>query len=235
MAIFRLVNNVPDAYTTTSRDFQMLCNLFDAMNQGVKYDIDTLPTVNDTRFIRDILLPKLSTKLGFRPNIEIPTEVLRLLLISYPYFIKYKGSARGIRETALTFLKSQGINGAVEVEVFNTETIHEPYQDTSHSFITYLIKLNLESDVINLDILDEVFRYILPTGYIVRYVFENTPNIETTNVVLKDSKGSEVVSSYKTLSSLNHIATEIDTEEYPNVGIQELTTLIQEVNGDGSN
>ena len=95
--------------------------------------------------------------------------------------------------------------------------------------------MNLESDVINLDILDEVFRYILPTGYIVRYVFENTPNIETTNVVLKDSKGSEVVSSYKTLSSLNHIATEIDTEEYPNVGIQELTTLIQEVNGDGSN
>lgn len=196
MAKFRLAENVPEVYTNTSRDFQMMCNLFDAMNMGVKYDIDTIPTVTDTRFMRDSLLPLLKTTFGFNTNLEIPTEVLRIILISYPYFIKYKGCLRGIQEAALAFLKSQNIKGDVSVEVFNASTIEDRYSDRSDSIETYIVKLNLESAVVNIDILDEVFKYILPTGYLVRYVFDVRPSGLTTDIQYSDS----VISKHSDLS-----------------------------------
>ena len=59
--IFRLQENVPDVYARKSRDFQLLCNVFDILQGGIKYDIDTITSVVDTRYCSERLLPLLQS------------------------------------------------------------------------------------------------------------------------------------------------------------------------------
>ena len=62
MAIFRLQSNVPEIYINESRDFQLLCRLYDCVLGGVKLDIDTLENIIDTRSCNSILLQLLELK-----------------------------------------------------------------------------------------------------------------------------------------------------------------------------
>ena len=40
--MLRLENNTPSIYCQKSRDFQLFCRLYDVVNNGVKFDIDSI-------------------------------------------------------------------------------------------------------------------------------------------------------------------------------------------------
>ena len=41
----RLTENVPDIYVKESRDFQLLCRLYDMTHQDIRYHIDTMTEI----------------------------------------------------------------------------------------------------------------------------------------------------------------------------------------------
>ena len=92
--MFRLQNNTPSYYVNNSRDFQLFCRLYDYINNGVKFDIDSIININDPLKINDRLLNLYGSKVGFFTNKNINTNVLRRILKAFPYLIKYKGTKK---------------------------------------------------------------------------------------------------------------------------------------------
>lgn len=179
MAVFRLQEHVPDVYARKSRDFQLLCNVFDCMNNAVKYDIDSIRDVTDTNLCNDRLLNLLQTKLGFFTNKHMNSDTQRIILKAFPYMIKNKGSTKGIKQAIYTFLKTQGVNGVVTVQVINRENVNKMVDNKSVNTIanTYVVELGMQTRVLDTTILTEILKYIIPAGYIVRYSFNNEQKV----------------------------------------------------------
>ena len=166
MKKFRLQNNVPDVYVKQSRDFQLMCNLFDLMNNGVKFDIDTIRSLSDTQFCRDSMMTYLQHKLGLHMDASVTDDTLRMILKCFPYLVRKKGSREGIIAAVCVFLTAVHSDGKYEVEITNVpSTVSAAKGD-------YSILITVETNrVENVDILDQILKYILPTGYKIDYDF----------------------------------------------------------------
>lgn len=159
----RLQDNVPYVYPNESRDFQLLCRLFDGVNNSVISDIDSMTNIIESKNCNSVALGLLATKLGFFPKHELNSDELRTVLDAFPYIVRYKGSRRAIEESVSVFLKVNHINSGAYVEIVNKNQ-----EDPEES---YVVRIGLESRFRDVRVLDELFRYILPTGYRVEYFF----------------------------------------------------------------
>ena len=90
--MFRLQEHMPDVYVNESRDFQVLCRLYDFLFNGIKFDIDSIININDAFKINERLLPLLAIKEGFFTDVQFDSKTLRYILKAFPYIIKYKGT-----------------------------------------------------------------------------------------------------------------------------------------------
>ena len=150
--MFRLQNNTPEAYTNNSRDFQLFCRLYDTINNGVRFDINTMTNILDPLQINDRMLNLLCTKMGFFTRENIPDNVLRVILDSFPYAVKYKGSVRGIKYAVSSILKLEGTFEDPEVIIDNEN---------------YTIQIYTAVKIKNKKALQEYLKYIIPLGYTV--------------------------------------------------------------------
>ena len=116
MAFMRLQDNVPSVYVNDSRDFQLLCRLYDCVNNAVMSDIESMPNILVSKDCNSTMLDHLATKVGFFSKHNITNEDLRYIVDAFPYIIKYKGSRRSIEEAINVFLKINNINSDVYVE-----------------------------------------------------------------------------------------------------------------------
>ena len=163
-------NRVPDNYFNESRDFQLLCNIYDSLDMGVKFDIDSILNLTSTQFIHENALPHLQTKLGFFTDLKINGEKLRTILKGFPYLLKYKGSKEGIVKCINLFLNASNIERVSNVDITNKKI---KMTDTG-AFINqdiYYVNVNLKSEILDVTLLDEMLKYIIPAGYGVNYVF----------------------------------------------------------------
>lgn len=149
--MFRLQDNVPQIYVEESRDFQLFCRLYDCINNGVKYDIDSMITLLDPMLCKDRILDLLATKVGFFHNFYIESNILRYIISAFPYILKNKGSKKGIKEAVCTILRAEGQFEIPQIDINNI----------SHDIKIELSKTNIK----NKKALDEVLKYILPIGY----------------------------------------------------------------------
>lgn len=169
MATFRTQDHVPDVYTRKSRDFQLFCNLFDCVNGGIKYDIDSILDIVDTNQCNERLLPYLQTKIGFWTKVKISAENLRIILKGFMYAVRNKGSITGVERAVQIFLKIAKIDTNVHIEVINESETQEPYT----------IIIGTEERLGDTTILDEILKYIIPAGYNYRYMFYADTSFET--------------------------------------------------------
>ena len=202
MALMRIQNSVPEIYENSSRDFQLISRLYDTVFCGVKYDIDSMINIIDTSEIKSSILQLLQGKLGFFTDANIQDDYLRKILIVFPELIKYKGCKKGIDKAINLFMHLQ------------------------HKIIDYLILdyisedgdlyIILNTPISNLTLLDEILKYILPTGISVKYIsalktdnsFElgehisilNTNSIVDSNIKIKLSEFGE-----KGATNINYI------------------------------
>lgn len=213
---FRIRNNVPDVYVKQSRDFQLMCDLFDLVNNGVKFDIDTIMDLSDTELCRESMLPYLQKKLGFNLSKEITSENLRKILKSFPYLVNYKGSKMGIEKAIALFLH------VIYSDCAHTVTI---YNNVSSDSILgpYVINVELKDRVLKqLHILQDLLKYIVPCGYKVHYDLQyyvddmkthihpkNTVNI----IVVDEDFGSAVRKAYAEVKKSEN-STENSNETY---------------------
>ena len=156
--LFRLQDNTPTAYTEDSRDFQLMLRLYDCVNNGVKYYIDSIIDSLNTDLCSSELLVLLKTKIGFFSNVEFTDRETRFILKSFPYIMKYKGSEEGIKRAVRVFMAAEGISASNNIFIDSEK--HE-------------IEIFMESPLVSTKALEEILRYIIPTGYIVSIVFGN--------------------------------------------------------------
>lgn len=197
MSIFRLSNNVPDVYVKQSRDFQLMCNLFDLMNNGVKFDIDTISSLSDTLTCRDSMMTYLQHKLGFYMDAGATDETIRMILKCFPFIVKKKGSKAGIIAALCLFLTAMHSDGEQSVSIVNVNP-------TSPDKVAgnYIIAMTVETNKVeHADVLDQLMRYILPAGYKISYDFVTAVDKLKINtcgrdeiriVVVSDTSGSVV-------------------------------------------
>ena len=155
--MFKTRDNVPEIYVDKSRDFQLLCRLKDLIQGGVKYNIDSLRHTSNTLEINNTLLPLLKSKLGFFEQDELDETQLRYLLNAFPYIVRNKGSKRGIEYAVYLWFRMYQLRG----ELLDINIDNDNYE----------IIISIETLPTSTAILDAVFKYILPTGYIVTYNF----------------------------------------------------------------
>ena len=179
MAVFRLQEHVPDVYPRKSRDFQLLCNVFDCMNGGVKFDIDSIRDTIDTDLCNERVLNFLQTKLGFFTNKNMNTTTQRLILKAFPYLVKNKGSRKGIEQAIQVFLKTQGVTGNISVHTINKQKVLDSNTGLNKLENVYIIELGIQTKLLDTMILDEILKYIIPAGYIVKYSFYQSYSIDT--------------------------------------------------------
>ena len=179
MNIFRIQEHVPDVYPRKSRDFQLICNVFDCLQGAVKYDIDAIRDISNTDLCNQRVLNYLQTKLGFFTEVKMSSETQRIILKAFPYVVRNKGSRRGIEQAIQLFLKTQHVSGEIKVTVTNKEKTNGINDQLNTIENVYVVQVAISTKLLDIIILDEILKYIIPAGYRINYIFYNPLKLDT--------------------------------------------------------
>lgn len=213
--MIKIRNNVPDVYVRKSRDFQLLCNVFDCMNMAVKFDIDSIDNLTNTALCNENVLPLLQNNLGFFTNLNLTGKDLRTILKSFPYLIRNKGTVTGIKQAIQLFLKVVDTDRATNIEIINNKT-HRTALNYNITDLLYVVNINIKNNIIDTTILTEILKYIIPAGYAIKYHFYRDNNItnkvfarDVINIIFVNSnenRGTLSVNSSSDTNSVNDVA-----------------------------
>ena len=172
--MFRVQDNVPEVYINESRDFQILARLSDVLFSGMKYDIDSMVNILDATLARDTMLELMCTKIGFFPRVHIDANVLKYIIASFPYIIKYKGTLKGIQYAVNAILKAENNPDAIGVP--KVIPVAAASNDEGSAQFPYTIYIYTTVQLYNKLALKEVLRYVLPAGYNYQLLSYYDPN-----------------------------------------------------------
>ena len=173
MNLFRLQNNVPPIYVNESRDFQLLCRLYDSVDAGFKYDIDQITGILNPLVCRENLLPLLETKAGFFTDKMVNDVAVRYILAAFPDILKYKGSLKGVQYAINAFLKIYDIRTNIIIYTMDMES---PEVLISVDYYTIVIAVN--KTIKDIKILQELLKYVLPPGFRLQiYLYKDIENM----------------------------------------------------------
>ena len=154
--LLRLQNNTPPYYIENSRDFQLFCRVFDSVVNGFRFDIQTMTNVINVNQLSDRMLSLYASSVGFFTEKDIDAKVLRYILSAFPYIIKNKGTQLGIEQAVYTVLKAEN-----SVDMPFVEIINEGIDPENSYIINIYVPIKIYNDVA----LEELLKYVMPTGY----------------------------------------------------------------------
>ena len=161
--LFKLEENVPDIYVEMSRDFQLLCRVYDILvNSNIITQSKIRQQLNIDQ-IDDKLLKLLAGRLGFSSDNYIPTEVMRSILLQFPFMIKNKGTKVGIEQAIKSVIKQ-------------TSKVNSVYV-SDITIATGKINVTVESDdisAVDTSYLSDVLKYVVPVGCTVNVIISQT-------------------------------------------------------------
>ena len=169
--MIRYQEMVPDYYIEASRDFQVLCRMYDFALNSLKYNIDSMQQLTDTRKVKDTVLPLLGDKLGIYDKEAFSN---RQLLEALPIALKYKGSLKSVKVLLNAFLDSMDIfDNALALHSKDEESAAEISSFLNRDVKPYSIIIILSAfpSLTNLHILDTYLNMVIPSGLIVEYSF----------------------------------------------------------------
>ena len=169
--MFRLQEMVNDYYIEKSRDFQVLCRLYDFTLNAVKYNIDSMHTITDTRMAKDTILPLIGDKFGIYDKESYSN---RYLLEALPIALKYKGSLKAVNILINAFLDSEEIFDYVTAFISKDEESAKEISEILNRDVkpyTIVIFISDYPNMTNLHILNEYLKMVIPSGMIVEYMF----------------------------------------------------------------
>lgn len=175
--MIRTQEMVPDYYIEKSRDFQILCRLYDFIQNPVKYNTDTILNNTNTLKVKDTILPLVGDKFGINDK-EAVTN--RELLEALPNALQSKGSLKAVKTLIHAFLDSLNIfDYASAFYTTDEESAKKVSAILRREIKPYSIVIVLSSmpSMTNINIFDTYLRMVIPTGMIVEYMFGLTKNI----------------------------------------------------------
>lgn len=169
--MIRYQEMVPDYYIEASRDFQVLCRMYDFAMNSLKYNIDSIQNLTDTRNIKDTVLPLLGDKLGIYDKEAFAN---RQMLEALPIALKYKGSLKSVNILLNAFLDSMDVfDSALALHSKDEESAAEISEILNRPIGTYSIVIILSTfpSLTNLHVLNTYLNMVIPTGLVVEYAF----------------------------------------------------------------
>lgn len=160
MQTIRLQDLTPEVYTSESRDFQILCRLYDSIFNAIKYDTDSMKYLTDSRYIRSGVLPLLQTKLGFLTKKSLDDSAVRYVLRVFPELLRGKGSLSAIKKLLNMCLKINNIQGDFTISYSDSATVINGIVIDAHTVI-----IGLDTILKNTELINEIAKYILPAGF----------------------------------------------------------------------
>ena len=157
--LFKLEENVPDIYVEMSRDFQLLCRVYDIfVNSNIITQSKIRQQLNIDQ-IDDKLLKLVAGRLGFNGDNYIPTEVMRNILLQFPFMIKNKGTKIGIEQAIKSVIKQTSNVSDVSISNISSANI-----DAGEIDVTVMSD---DDSAVDTSYLSDVLKYVVPVGYIV--------------------------------------------------------------------
>lgn len=149
--MIRMQELTPEVYYNNSRDFQLLCHLFDLVLNSTKTEADILFNLPLSTNSPDQLLNLMSTTFGLRLDMTKYTAAqLRAICSVAPRLMKYKGSLQAVHYLVAALMR---VEGAAE-EYLIEQDMNDPYH----------ITISLPTQAKHKAILDEILPYITPAG-----------------------------------------------------------------------
>ena len=168
MALVKLTKKVPEVYVNESRDFQLILRMYSLVLNDILFSTKSMSLVNDTETTPSDVLNFLKSRIGFFTDKYIKTEELRKVLWSFPGLVREKGSINAIYHAVHLFLRIKHIKSPVYVEVENYTL--NTVDDTTTRIPSFNIYIYTNEKLEDTLILDELWRYLIPTGYNVHYM-----------------------------------------------------------------
>ena len=169
--MIRTQEMVPDYYVEQSRDFQVLCRLIDYTTNALKFNIDSMQNLTDTPYAKDTVLPLIGDKFGIYDKQSYSN---RQLLTALPSSLYYKGALKSISILLNAYLDSLDIfDYAIAYYSNNKRTARELTELLRQEIKPYTIVIILSTapSLVDLHVLDEYIKMVLPCGMIIKYIF----------------------------------------------------------------
>lgn len=221
---------VPDYYIEESRDFQVLCRLYDYTLNSLKFNIDTMQSLTNTKLVKDTVLPLVGDKFGIYDKHSYTN---RELLTALPSAVKNKGSLHSVKILLNAYLDSLNIfDYAVAYHSKDEESAKEVSSILNRDIKPYTIVIVLSTSptFVDLHVLDEFMKMVIPCGMIVEYVFGISKTIfdkfkYSENVFMYFVKGDEQ-GTVKSKSSKYYIVNDNNEETVQDKFIKKVTSDI---------
>ncbi len=169
--MLRTQNLVPEYYPEQSRDFQVLGRLYDYTLNALKFNVDTMTSITDTQHAKDTILPLIGDKFGIYDKQSYSN---RELLSALPNALFYKGSLKSVSILLNAYLDSLNIFDYAVAYHSKDEVSAKQISDMLSRNIkpyTIVIVLSIAPSLVELHVLNEYLRMILPCGMLIEYVF----------------------------------------------------------------
>lgn len=157
--MIRLKNSVPNVYSNASRDFQLLCHLFDIVLNDTKSKADDLyylPSGIDNQRVTEIL----ASTLGFTLKRNYDKDQLAALISILPALMRLKGTKRAVDLVGNALIKSSGLTGKGN---FVSE-LNGNYELTAY----------IPSEISDTTLFRDLLPYILPAGVSCKFLRNTT-------------------------------------------------------------
>lgn len=177
--MFRVQDNVPEVYVNYSRDFQLFCRLYDIIFTGIRYSIDSMEYLTDSKNYNVEVSELLQKKLGIFNSINVSDKELKYLIDAFPYIIRNKGNVYAIESILRVFQR-------ITADPSTTFTVDYTKFNVEHS-----IQIDVSNNIRHIDLIREVLQFIVPTGYTVT-INEVKISPMTTTIALENTTEIEM-------------------------------------------
>lgn len=161
--MIKTLDRVPYVYGEKSRDFQLISRIFDASFNTSKLAADTMLNNNGSENIDYRFVDLACKTIGFDYHGQYNTNELVAVVKSFKDLVRNKGTKYAIQKSIELLLNAQYIKSGYYLEWHNSDK--------------YVVIL-LPEGTTHTHLLDELFEYILPAGWLYSIVLKSVVQVD---------------------------------------------------------
>ena len=201
----------PEVYYKNSRDFQILGRICEILYNYILMNVDNmlgLPVSDNTN---PILLELALLTIGFDRHHNYTNVDLVKLSEIFKYIMKIKGTKVAIEEIVYLLLRSQSIEE--EEFILNIHSLLGRFRNTNDDI--FVIDLYVSNKLKDIVLIEDVFDYILPAGFIYHIYLSSTFRRDISTTLNNDNAILNQLMDYNSSKVFGQVFDSIDKPNEP--------------------
>lgn len=182
---------VPNIYYDNSRDFQFFGRIYEIVFNYVKTNIDLMNGLPLSKNSDLSMIGLVLTTLGFSRRHDYNAEDLKRICCVFTELVRLKGTKKAVELAIATLMNAQNLSATFDVQqhydIIGYDEDDKPIYKKAYSFDIYIPK-----ELKDVELLEDIFDYILPSGYDYRFYYSSYSPKSTLNTGIN----SDNVSGY---------------------------------------